>query len=83
MCECVDLFELADADLRVNLGGVQLGMAQKLLDVTDIGAVLQHQRGAGMAEQMTRAGFAEFGRLDVTPHKLRHAVWRKGLIKAG
>lgn len=32
------LLELADADLRINLGGVELRMAQKLLDVADTAA---------------------------------------------
>ncbi len=55
MGEGMHLLERADADLGVNLRGVELGMAQKLLDVADIGPVLQHQRGAAMAEQVARA----------------------------
>jgi len=83
MRQGMDLLELADTDLRVNLGGIELGMAQKLLDVADIGPVLQHQRGAGMAEEMTGTGFAQFRRIDVTPHQLRHPIGRKGLPEAG
>lgn len=77
------LFELSDGDLGVNLGGVELGMAEELLDVADVGPVLQHQRGAGMAEQMAGAGFADLGRVDMAAHQLRHAVRCEGFAKAG
>ena len=49
------LLGLPDADLGVNLRGVELGMAHRLLNVVDIGPVLQQQRGAAMAEEVARA----------------------------
>lgn len=52
MRERMDLFELADADLRVNLRGVELCMTEKLLDKADTCAVFQHERGAAVPEQV-------------------------------
>ena len=46
----VDLLELPDGDVRVDLRGLQAGVAELLLHVADVGAVLQHERGAGVAE---------------------------------
>ncbi|EEE35208.1 hypothetical protein RKLH11_3884 [Rhodobacteraceae bacterium KLH11] len=75
------LLELADGDLGVNLRGVEFGMSQKLLDVTDISPVLQHQCRTAMAEQVAGAALAGLGRADVTPHKLGHAIRGPRLVK--
>ena len=48
----MDLLELGDGDVGVALGGGQAGMAEQGLDVTDIGAAVEHVGGAGMAQQM-------------------------------
>ena len=55
MATRVDLAELGDRDGGVNLRGVEALVAEELLDEADVGAVLQHVRGARVAEQMARA----------------------------
>lgn len=70
----MDLLELPNGDLRVNLGGADRGMTQKLPDVADIGSVFEHQRGTAMAEHMAGTGFAELGRIDMAAHQLGHPV---------
>ena len=64
----VNIFELLDANLRINLRGVEFGMAKHRLDVTDVCAIFQHQGGHGVAEQVTGAGFADIGIIDVLGH---------------
>ncbi len=39
MAGAVDLLELLDADLGVNLGGGEFGVAEELLDEADVGSV--------------------------------------------
>lgn len=51
----VNLLKLFDGDLRVNRRGVKVRMAEQLLDEADVRPVLQHVRGAGVAERMTAA----------------------------
>jgi len=51
----VDLLEFADGDLGVNLGGGEFGVAEQLLDEADVGPVFVHERGAGVAQEMTGA----------------------------
>ena len=48
MGQRMHLFERSYTDLRIDLRGIKLGTAGKLLDAAEIGAVRQHQRGAGM-----------------------------------
>ena len=56
MGEAVDFDKLLDVDVNVNLGGVQARVAEHLLDPAfeagQVGPVLQHERGNGVAEQM-------------------------------
>ena len=49
MSSGVDGFEFVDADLRIDGGGVQVGMSEQVLDVADIRAAFEHVRGARMA----------------------------------
>ena len=50
----MDFLKSLDADVGVDLSGVESGVAQHLLDVADVRAVLMHVGGAGMAKQMRR-----------------------------
>ena len=50
----MDFLKSLDADVGVDLSGVESGVAQHLLDVADVRAVLMHVGGAGMAKQMCR-----------------------------
>ncbi len=43
-------FESSDGDLGVNLGGINFGVAEHFLDVSDVRPVFQHHRGHGVAE---------------------------------
>src|SRR5947207_3622784 len=46
MAAGVNFLKLFDADLGVNRGGVEFLVAEQLLNEPDVGAVLQHVRGA-------------------------------------
>jgi hypothetical protein len=47
--------------MDVNFGDFQLGLLEHGLDKADIDPVLQHERGAGMAEQEAGSAFAQVG----------------------
>ena len=79
----VDLLEFADTDLGVDLGGVEPGVAELLLDEAGVGPVLQHEGGAGVAQQVAGAGFAQIGRFDVIAHQLGEPIGGKGLEEVG
>jgi len=55
----VDFDELADVHVGVNLGGVQARVSEHLLDVTQVGAVLQQERRHRVAEQVATADLAD------------------------
>jgi hypothetical protein len=57
--EAMNFNELLDIDVRVNLGGVEPGVSKHLLDVTQVGAVLQHERGHRVPEQVATAIFGD------------------------
>ena len=57
----MDFAQLHDGHIGVDLRGVKTGVAKQLLDVTDVGAVLQHVRGARMTKLMAGAGSAKGG----------------------
>ena len=75
----MDFFELPDADLGVNLGGIKPSMAQLLLDEPGIGSILQHQGGTGMPQQVARALFPDVCGFDVFSHHLSESVRGKCL----
>ena len=52
------------ADPGVDLGRLELGVAEHLLDEADVGAALEHQRRHGVAEEMAAAGLVDAGGLD-------------------
>ncbi len=62
----VDLLQLAERDLRVDLRRRKVRVPQDHLDVTDVRAVLQHVRGARVAEQMAGAGMRDASVLEMT-----------------
>jgi len=55
----VDGFQLLNADLGVNFRRAQFGVSEELLDEPDVGSALEHQGGAGAAEQVATAVLAE------------------------
>ena len=44
------LLQVLEFDVRVDFRGVQIAVAEELLDVADAGAATQEMRGAAMAE---------------------------------
>jgi hypothetical protein len=57
----VDVLEGADADVGVDLGGVEPGVAEHGLNVADVGSAFEHVGGAAVAEEVARAGFGDAG----------------------
>ena len=51
----MDFLQLFDADLGVNGGGIQFGVAEKLLNDADVRPIFQHVRGAAMPKNMATA----------------------------
>ena len=48
--------QFVDEDVRVDLGGLQVGVAQHFLDVTDVRAPVKQVGYAGMAQQVRAVG---------------------------
>jgi hypothetical protein len=57
----VDVLEGADADVGVDLGGVEPGVAEHGLDVADVGAAFEHVGGTAVAEEVAGPWFADLG----------------------
>ncbi len=53
-----------DRDVSVNFGRLQFAVAEHGLDVAQIAAVLEQERGEGVTEEMTRADFSNAGFAD-------------------
>jgi len=70
MAAGVDFLEIGDGKVRVYLRGSQRGMAEKLLDNTDVGLVLEHGSGARMAEAVRVHVFCDLGLFCIFPHQL-------------
>ena len=70
----VDGPELGDRDPRVEGGGLQLGVAEHLRDVADVGPALEHERGGGVAEQVAAAALSRCARRDVGLGRPRQPV---------
>jgi hypothetical protein len=59
MATGVDFLERLDADMGVDLGGVEAGVAEHLLHMADVCPVLMHVGCAGMAKQVRRPGLGD------------------------
>jgi len=55
----VNFLQFADGDLGVNLGRVELDVAEHDLKEADVRTVLQHRRGTGVPEQVARSSLAK------------------------
>jgi len=73
----VHFLQLADRDVGVDLRGLQTGVPELFLDVTDVRAVFEHEHRAGVAEQVARTGFGKAGAGDVTRHQSREVTHRQ------
>ena len=82
----MNLLQLLDRDLGVNLGLAQLGMTQQLLDEPDVGPAFEHQRGAGVPEQVATAllatGQSFSGSIRHSASRAALALQKKGFITA-
>ena len=63
----VDFAKLHDGHVGIDLGGVEPGVTEQLLDEADVGAVFKHVGGAGVAHQVAGARPADAGGLDNAP----------------
>lgn len=68
------LFEILDCHPGVYLGGGEGVVAEQLLDDPDIGSVLQHMRGTGMAEDMAGNILFESGFFTATLDDLEYPL---------
>ena len=57
----VDFRQFADVEVGVDLGRLQAGVAEHLLHMPDVRAAEVHGGGAGMPEQVDRAGLVDAG----------------------
>jgi len=67
----MDFLEPPDGNVGVNLGRLQAGMSELLLDVADVGPVLQHEGGTGMPEDVAATGLSDPGSVDISGHERR------------
>ena len=67
----VDFLERLDGDVGVGLGGGEVAVAEEHLDVSDVSSSLEHECGAGVAEDV--AGAIEACCLKVAAGYLAHA----------
>ncbi len=79
MRERVHVLQLPDRDLGVDLGGGQLAMAEDGLDVTDVGAVVEHQRRHRVAEDVAGPGLFDAGLFDRFLYPVGEPVLAEGL----
>lgn len=83
MAAGMGVLEAEVGDVGVDLGGGEELVAQLELDGTDVGTVVQHDGGAGMAEGVGRAGLADVSLLDVAMDDAAQAVGDEGFAPAG
>jgi len=75
----VDLLQLLYRHPGVDLRGLQLGVAQNVLDVADVGSVLEPERGHGMPEDMAGPVHLDAGFDDFLFDQVAQVVVRSGL----
>lgn len=70
----VDLAQVVDADLGVNLGRVEPGVSEQLLDAAQVRAVFHHVRGAAVPQQVAGALLLDPGGLERLAHPVAEIV---------
>ena len=58
----IDLSQAVNAHFRINLGSIEPGVTEHLLDKTYVRAVVMHMGGATVPEEVTGALLADFRR---------------------
>ena len=79
----VDFLQLFDGDFGVDRRRVQLLVSEQLLDVTNVGPVFQHVRGARMPQDVAAALVFESGPFQPGRHHARKHVGIEGVAVAG
>ncbi len=77
----VNLFQLLDADLRIDFRGRQLGMPQHRLDEANVGPVVVHQCRHRVPKQMARTTLANLGLVNIATNQQRQGVGRDVLAQ--
>ena len=68
VCPSVDALQCWNCHLGVDLRGLNVSVAKNLLNDSDIGSVLVHQRCHCVPKQVTSSTLAKLRILDVFPH---------------
>ena len=71
----VYLLQGRDTDMRVDLSGVQSSVSEHRLDVANVRPAFEHVGGAGMAEEVAGAGFADPGLLHHPRYPVSEVGW--------
>lgn len=79
----VDFLQRADRDLRINLRRGRLRVAELVLEIADVRAVLQRERRHRVPEEMARAPLARLGRVHGLAHELRQPAQIEGRPQVG
>lgn len=79
----MDLEQLLNAHFGVNLRGLQVFVAEQLLDKADIRATFEHVRGAGMPKQVATAAPPDVGIFDIFGNFTAEHVGIEGFAVAG
>ncbi len=66
MCLLMNLQEFFKTDSSVDLGSIELLVAEDSLDGADISASVMHQGGHGVAEDVASSRLVDAGALDVS-----------------
>lgn len=77
------LLQLTHRDLGVDRRGFEIRVTKKLLDVTDVRTVFEHEGGAGVTEEVATSLAAQVGRLDVTSDEAGEVIGRDRITITG
>jgi len=75
--------ELFDGHRRVNLGRIQFGMTEELLDVADVGPAFEHVGGAGVPEEVAGTGALHARAVERVTHNVAQAALAEAFAVAG
>ena len=75
----VHLAEMVEGDVGVNLCGVELLVAKKGLKRSQVGSVLEHQSGSGVANHVATSTLLDANGVQVSTNQLSHGDWVKVL----
>lgn len=71
----MDLLKLLDGEVGVEFGGVEVFVAEELLDGAEVGSVVHHEGGDGVAEEMAGAFLFDACGLNVFANEVAKDSW--------